>query len=96
MRFSDLDKELSEANYRCLIANKQRREVLDMMVKAGKAKVLEDGDYEFYVLASPEKLLKEIKGIYFEGEDVDYLDEEEECIVLAPGEKVDWFMKGYA
>jgi hypothetical protein len=112
MRFKDLDKEYVAANYRCDMANKHRRKVLDLMVDADKAKVIEDGDYEFYIVAAP-GLLKSIQSMEMDGEDVRYfgIDEagyaeaKDQCcdpsefwdeIVLAPGEKVDWYIREYA
>ena len=73
MRFKDLDEELKEANYRCQMADKGRREVLEHLIKAGRAKVIDDGDYDyqFCIVTSPD-LLKAIQSMEFDGEDVRY------------------------
>lgn len=112
MRFKDLDDELKEANYQCQMADKNRSRVLDLMEKAGKAKIIDDGDYAIYIVAPPD-LLKTIQSFEMEGEDIrwfgidedGYAEAKDQCcdptefwdeIVLRPGEKVDWYMKGYA
>lgn len=71
------------------MTDKNLRRGLELMVKADKAKVLDDGDYAYYVVASPKELLNAISGI-------DVNSEDEEYIILSPGEKIDWFVKGYA
>lgn len=112
MRFQDLNKEYDEANYQCNMADKNRRRVLELMVKADKAKVIGDGDFEFYIVTTPD-LLKSIQSMEMDGEDIRYFgiddagydEAKDQCcdpeefwdeIVLAPGEKVDWYIKGHA
>jgi hypothetical protein len=113
MRFKDLAEEFEAAKHQVSMADKHMRKVLDLMVKAGTAKVVSDDDYEFYIVPNEAYLLDDITSLEMDGEDVRYygVDEpgrieaqEQGCdpseffdeIVLAPGEKVEWFIKGRA
>ena len=111
MRFQDLKLEFENAKHHVSMADKHLRDVLDLMVKAGTAKVVSDQDCEFYVVPNKDYLIKDITSIEIDGEDVRYFgidepgraeaadqgcDEDEffDEIVLAPGESVEWFVKG--
>ena len=65
--------------------------ILDVMVKQGLAKRLEDNndDQDIIIIASP-AIMEEIVGFSWE-DGPEYWDSEDEIVILPHGEKIEWW-----